>query len=147
MYRGFYSFYGYYAAEEDYFTHHIGKGIDFRNNTDPVIYKSVYSTNLFTEAVQQANEKHDSDKAPFFIYAAYQSVHTPLEVPQQYNDECQSIPYEKHRIFCGMLRAADEGISNITMLLKDKNLLDDTIIIFTTDNGGQTGQGSSNWPF
>ena len=45
-----------------------------------------------------------------------------------------------------MLKAADEGISNITMLLKDKNLLGDTIIIFTTDNGGQTAAGSSNWP-
>ena len=45
-----------------------------------------------------------------------------------------------------MLRAADEEISKITMLLKQKNLLDDTIIIFTTDNGGQTGAGSSNWP-
>ena len=45
-----------------------------------------------------------------------------------------------------MLKAADEGISNITMLLKEKNLLDDTIIIFSTDNGGQTAAGSSNWP-
>ena len=45
-----------------------------------------------------------------------------------------------------MLRAADEGISNITMLLKDKNPLDDTTIIFTTDNRGRTQYGSSNWP-
>ena len=55
----------------------------------------VYSTNLFTEAVEQAVEKHNSDKGPFFIYAAYQSVHAPLEVPQKYiNQQCQSIPYE-----------------------------------------------------
>ena len=146
-YRGFDSFYGYYNAAEDYYTHYVGRGIDFRNNTEPVTDKDgVYSTNLFTEAVQQAIEKHDSDKAPFFIYAAYQSVHAPLEAPQKYIAQCQSIPYENRRTFCGMLRAADEGISNITMLLKDKNLLDDTIIIFTTDNGGQTAAGSSNWP-
>ena len=44
-------------------------------------------------------------------------------------------------IFCGMLRAADEGIANITILLQDNNLLDDMIIIFTTDNGGQTAKG------
>ena len=146
-YRGFDTFYGYYAAQEDYFIHHVGKGIDFRNNTKPVTDRDgFYSTNLFTEAVLEAIEKHDSDKAPFFIYAAYQSVHAPLQVPQQYVDHCQSIPYENRRIFCGMLKAADEGISNITMLLKEKNLLDDTIIIFTTDNGGQTALGSSNWP-
>ena len=44
-----------------------------------------------------------------------------------------------------MLQAADEGIGNITSLLQQKNMLDNTIIIFTTDNGGQTRQGSSNW--
>ena len=150
-YRGFDSFYGYYNAAEEYFNHSVTRGknsaLDLRNNTKPVTDKNgVYSTNLFTEAVEQAIEMHNSDKGPFFIYAAYQAVHAPLEVPQNYLDKCQSIPYEGRRIFCGMLRAADEGIANITMLLKDKNMLDDTIIIFTTDNGGQTGQGSYNWP-
>ena len=82
----------------------------------------IASTNLFSEAMQQAIEKHDSNQGPFFIYAAYQSVHFPLEAPQQYIDQCQSIPYEDCRTFCGMLRAADEGISNI---------LDDTIIIYS----------------
>ena len=91
---------------------------------------TIYSTNLFIEAVQEAIEKHDSDKAPFFIYAAYQAVHDPLEAPQEYIDQCQSIPYENRCIFCGTLKAADEGISNITMLLKEKNLLDDTISLY-----------------
>jgi len=161
-YRGFDTFYGYYDAAEDYFTHMVGvlplesdivddpvifNGIDFRNNTTPVTDKDgVYSTTLFTEAVEQHIMNHDSDKGPFFIYAAYQSVHSPLEAPQKYIDECQDIPYDNRRTFCGMLRAADEGIANITMRLQEKNLLDDTIIIFTTDNGGQTHQGSSNWP-
>ena len=151
-YRGFDSFYGYYNGMEDYFGHnrtaelHYG-GIDFRNNTKPVTDKGGdYSTNLFTEEIEQVINKHDSEKGPFFIYAAYQAVHTPLEAPQKYYEKCQSIPYEGRRTFCAMLRAADEGISNITMLLKEKNLLDDTIIIFTTDNGGETVKGSSNWP-
>ncbi|XP_065888129.1 arylsulfatase B-like [Dysidea avara] len=151
-YRGFDSFYGYYDADEDYYTHSVGpfeRALDFRNNTKPVSDQNgTYSTFLFTEAVEQAIAKHDSDKGPFFIYAAYQSVHTPLEVPQSYIDDpaCRPIPYDNRRIFCGMLRAADEGIANITMRLQEQNLLDDTIIIFTTDNGGQTAYGSSNWP-
>ena len=155
-YRGFDSFYGYYDAAEDYFNHSTlitrpnqlkQSGLDLRNNTEPVTDKEgVYSTNIFTKAVEQAIEKHNSNIGPFFIYAAYQSVHAPLEVPQKYLSECQSIPYENRRIFCGMLKAADEGIANITMLLDEKNLLDDTIIIFTTDNGGQTCRGSNNWP-
>ena len=155
-YRGFDTFYGYYNAYEGYFTHSVGlipdfpalyNGIDFRNNTIPVTDKNgMYSTTLFTEAVEEIIMNHDSDKGPFFIYAAYQAVHFPLQAPQKYIDQCQGIPYENRRTFCGMLRAADEGIANITMRLQEKDLLDDTIIIFTTDNGGQTSKGSSNWP-
>ena len=152
-YRGFDSFYGYYNGMQDYFNHNYTvrgtqfSGIDFRNGTQPVTNKrGVYSTNIFTEEIEQIINKHDDKRGPFFIYATYQAVHAPLEAPQKYFDKCQSIPYEGRRTFCAMLRAADEGISNITMLLKEKNLLDNTIIIFTTDNGGETGAGSSNWP-
>ena len=148
-YRGFDTFYGYYNGAEDYYTHERSanncKGIDFRNNTKPVTHRGGdYSTNLFTEAVEQIIDKHDSKKGPFFIYTAYQAVRIPLEAPQKYFDKCQSIPYEGRRTFCAILQAADEGIYNITMLLKEKNLLDNTIIIFTTDNGSQTAHGSSN---
>ena len=86
------------------------------------------------------------DKKPFFIYGAYQSVHTPLEAPIRYVEICSSLPYSDRKIFCAMMQALDEGINNITTLLEAKGLLDNTIIIFSTDNGGQTTQGSRNWP-
>ena len=172
-YRGFDSFYGFYDNGEDYWLHavtavppyygddhhddvNIGRdiclnpsylGIDFRNDTNPVVDQTgVYSTGLFTQSIMQAIKKYAIEEVPFFIYAAYQAVHGPLEVPDEYLEECSYIPYEKRRIFCGILRAADEGIANITQLLQEKNMLDNTIIIFTTDNGGQTMKGSSNWP-
>ena len=148
-YRGFDTFYGYYDSAEDYFDHSVNGGIDFRNNTKPVTNQNgSYSTFLFTESVERIIVQHDNNKEPFFIYAAYQSVHFPLEAPNIYitDPECQSIPYESRRIFCAMLRAADEGIANITMRLQERNLLDNTIIIFTTDNGGQTAFGGNNLP-
>ena len=148
-YKGFDTFYGYYDGAEDYYKHTVQGGIDFRNNTMPVTSENgSYSTFLFTEAIERVIADHNVEKGPFFIYGAYQAVHEPLEVPDNYiNDPaCQSIPYDSRRIFCGMLQAADEGIANITTRLKERNLLDDTIIIFTTDNGGQTAYGSSNWP-
>ena len=161
-YRGFDTFYGYYDADEDYYTHMVGgayrdpsnpqkmvhtKGVDFRSNKDPLTDKNgSYSTNLFTKAIQDAIESHDEDKKPFFVYGAYQSVHGPLEAPDEYLEKCSSIPYPNRKIFCGMMQALDEGIKNITKLLETKGLLDNTIIILTTDNGGQTAKGSSNWP-
>ena len=120
-------------------------GLDLRNNTLPDLDKNgTYSTDLFTDAIIQAINKHDSDETPFFIYAAYQSVRAPLQAPQKYLDQCHFIPYEMRRQFCALLVATDEGIANITNLLEEKDMLKDTIIIFTTDNGGQTRQSSSN---
>ena len=156
-FRGFDSFYGFYSGAADHFNHITGAvddngtftffGLDLRNNTEPVVDKNgIHSTNLFTDAIIQAINKHDSDETPFFIYAAYQSVRAPLQAPQKYLDQCHFIPYEMRRQFCALLVATDEGIANITNLLEEKDMLKDTIIIFTTDNGGQTRQGSSNWP-
>ena len=160
-YRGFDTFYGYYNAAEDYYSHScsdrytdpktnkkvIAVGVDFRSNKDPLTNESgEYSTNLFTSAIQRTIESHDSDSGPFFIYAAYQSVHTPLQVPDKYLKNCASIPYWRRQLFCGMMQALDEGINNITETLDTEGYLDDTIIILTTDNGGQTAWGSSNWP-
>ena len=166
-YRGFDSFYGFYNNAEDYYTHFISAspdyltrdnvvfrnplyyGLDFRNDGKAVKNKwGVYSTTLFTDVVMQAINEHAIDKVPFFIYAAYQAVRGPLEVPKRYLDQCSFIlkDFKNRRKFCGMLRAVDEGINDITQLLQEKNMLDNTIIIFTTDNGGQTMKGSSNWP-
>ena len=146
-YRGFDTFYGYYDAAEDYYTHRAGRGIDFRNNTDPVTTENgTYSTFLFTTAIEEAVLTAIEQNKPFFVYGAYQSVHGPLEVPDQYLKKCSFIPYDNRKIFCGMIQALDEGIANITGLLQDKGVIDDTIIILTTDNGGQTALGSSNWP-
>ena len=94
------------------------------------------------QAIEHIITNYSTNDGPSFIYAAYQAVHAPLEAPQKYIDECDSIPDKYRRTFCGMLRAADEGIGNIMKCLQEKHLLDDTIIIFTTDNGGQTHQGS-----
>ena len=160
-YRGFDTFYGYYDAGEDYYTHIAGgmyrepnrlrpirvQGVDFRSNKDPLTSENgSYSTHLFTKAIQDAIESHDEDKKPFFVYGAYQAVHSPLEVPDQYLDKCSSIPYPNRKIFCGMARALDEGIANVTATLEAKGYLNNTVIIFSTDNGGQTAEGSSNWP-
>ena len=162
-YRGFDSFYGYLRCCSRLYSHftevaprwsrhcsdctNVFKGLDFRNNTAPLTNeKGHYSTHLFTKIIEDIITNHSIADGPFFIYAAYQSVHAPLEVPQEYIDEWNYISHDYRRTFCGMLRVADEGLANITNRLQEKDLLDNTIIIFTTDNGGQTYQGSSNWP-
>lgn len=162
--RGFDTFFGYYGAFEDHYDHSfriaypdptrdspshvsVASGLDFRNNEDPYTPHG-YSTEIFTRAMQTQILSHSTSNGdkPLFLYGAYQAMHDPLEVPEKYLEKCSAIPCEKRKMFCGMMQAVDEGIKNITMTLESEGYLDNTIIILTTDNGGQTGQGSSNWP-
>jgi hypothetical protein len=85
---------------------------------------------------------------PFFIYAAYQAVHGPLESPQRFIDACsaEGVREADRLIFCGMVKALDEGIGNITRSLETAGLSKSTLIGLTTDNGGQNGVGGNNWP-
>ena len=63
-------------------------------------------------------------------------MHAPSEVPARYRDAYNATIEDTHRrTFAGMLSCMDEGIGNVTSALKAKRLLDESLIIFTTDNG------------
>lgn len=146
-YRGFDSFYGFYNAAEDHYNHSHFNGLDLRDNTEAAADKNgTYSTNLFTEKILSILANHNAEMGPFFIYAAYQSLHEPMQVPEHYMEKCPFLVTNERLIICGMMQAIDEGIRNITESLETEGYLDNTIIILTTDNGGSTLQGSRNWP-
>jgi arylsulfatase A-like enzyme len=49
-------------------------------------------------------------------------------------------------IYCGMVRAVDESVKNITHMYEQLDILQDTLIVLSTDNGGHTEVGGSNYP-
>ncbi|KAL8592585.1 hypothetical protein ACOMHN_026515 [Nucella lapillus] len=147
-YRGFDSFYGFYSAAEDYYDHTVrGKYYDFRNNDQ--VDKSVigqYSTQLFGDRAVRIINQHNPSQ-PLFLYLSFQAVHGPLQVPQHYtNGLCSQIRDKDRRTKCGMIAAMDEAVNNVTQVLKHRGLLDNTFIVFTSDNGGPVKVASSNWP-
>ena len=165
-YRGFDSFYGFYKGGQDYFTHMSHKAYDLRFDSQPncgdgcsqiIDERGNYSTHVYTReaihVIQNYNvSSYESDDGkPLFLYLAFQAVHGPNEVPPEYMEVYDDKNWtEQRKIYAGMLTAADEGIGNVTQALKDNGLWDDTLFIFTTDNGGPTVacavQGSSNYP-
>jgi arylsulfatase A-like enzyme len=160
-FRGFESFRGFYSGGEDYFKHTSSGAYDFRHDKTPKCgpgcslvdsdSSGKYSTTVFTtEAVRVVNE-HPFTKKPLFLYLAYQGVHAPAEVPQSYVTPYNDlIADEKRRVFAGMLSAVDEGIGNVTKALQARGAFDNTLFVFTADNGGPTttgdGVGARNWP-
>lgn len=164
-YRGFETFYGFLGGAEDYFKHSSGagqslptvtgfSGLDLRNQTTADFTKTgIYSTPLFAAEAQRTIRNHaaTASTVPLFLYLAFQAVHSPQEVPQSYVD-----PYKKtisdtnRRKFAGMVSCLDEAIGNVTNTMKELGMWDETLLIFTTDNGGPvhtfSAIGSSNWP-
>ena len=79
-----------------------------------------------------------------------QAVHSPMEVPLRYiQGECENLvgaTYPTRAIYCGMVRAMDESVKNITQTYRELGILDDTLIVLSSDNGGEPGAGGSNYP-
>nr|XP_039257593.1 arylsulfatase J-like [Styela clava] len=149
--RGFNSYFGYLTGAEDYYTHErCFNGMCGEDMWDSEIGPvnntwGEYSAHLFARKAIEAIDKRDSTK-PLFMYLAYQSVHGPLQVPDKYTEMFKDIKDKARRTYAGMVLALDESVYNVTQHLAKVGILDNTIIVFSTDNGGQTMAGGNNWP-
>ena len=74
----------------------------------------------------------------------------PLQAPQDAIDKHKYIKDDDRRTFSGMLYKLDESVGKVVKALQDKDMLKDSIIVFTTDNGGPAAgfnqNAASNWP-
>ncbi|XP_041378318.1 arylsulfatase B-like [Gigantopelta aegis] len=145
-YRGFDSFFGYYNADEDYYTHTVDDYLDLRDNKTPARnLNGTYSTNYFASLATDIINRHNKSQ-PLFLYLPFQAVHEPIEVPKRYEDLYPNIQNEGRRKFSGMVSALDEAVGNVTSALKQNGMLDDTLIFFTADNGGWIPYYGNNYP-
>ncbi len=83
----------------------------------------------------------DTAKAqPLFLYLAFQSVHNPYDVPPvslvDVNASFPDIAQYNRRIYAGMVKCLDDAVADVVKAYKDEGLWDNTVLIFTTDNGG-----------
>jgi arylsulfatase A-like enzyme len=132
--RGFDSFYGALIGEIDHFEHSSHGVKDwFRDNAR--IDETGYDTDLFgAEAVRQI-ATHDG-KAPLFLYLAFTAPHTPLQAPKAWLDRYAHIADENRRAYAAMVSAMDHQVGEVLKALKARGILQDTLIVFHSDNGG-----------
>ena len=131
-------------AIEMYQIHYTGKFIfskrQCRCDTD-----LFYSSDLYTDRIENIVAEHDT-KDPLFLYAGLQNVHFPLEAPQEYLDYYSWIKDHDRRVFAAMTMALDHSVGRIINSFKAKGIWDNTIVYFTTDNGGSSWYGGNNFP-
>ena len=117
----------------------------FRGNN--MIVETQYLTDAFTdEAVQFINKNHN---VPFFLYLSHTTPHYPLQATKKYLDRYQHIEDKATRIYAAMVASLDDSVGAIVQTLEQHNLLDNTLIVFTSDNGcaDYVNGACSNAPF
>jgi len=132
--RGFDYQYGPLIGEIDYFSHKVDGKVDwFRNNQ--VVEENGYSTTLLGDDAVKLIEQHNP-ATPLFLYLAFNAVHTPYQAPQEYLDKYKNIEDPSRRAYSASATAMDDQIGRVMRALAEKKMLNNTLIVFQSDNGG-----------
>ena len=135
--RGFEHFYGNLVGEVDYFKLERGGVIDWQRN-GTFLKEEGYHTTLVGDEAVKLIEAHDAAR-PLFLYTAFLAPHAPYQAPQEYIDRYKdTIADPERRIYAGMITALDDQVGRIVAALEKKGLRDNTLIVFSSDNGGPT---------
>ncbi len=99
-----------------------------------------YLTDRLTdEAIAFVRKQRDK---PFFLYFSHYAVHTPFQAKKDMIKKYERVPKEKRQgkpVYAAMVESVDESVGRIMACLKELELDDDTLVIFTSDNGGFAG--------
>lgn len=142
--RGFDEFFGFPGAAHSYTNPGVATPNPVRRGNTPVDEKE-YLTSAFTREAVSFIQRQAGQ--PFFLYLAYNAVHSPLEIPPGTDERFSQIADPKRRAFAGLLTALDDGVGQVLGALKARGLEENTLVVFFSDNGGPTGDnGSRNTP-
>jgi uncharacterized sulfatase len=93
-----------------------------------------YLTDFYTDEAIKAIEANRN--RPFFLYLAHWGVHTPLQASKADYDALAHIEDHRLRVYAAMVRALDRSVGRVMETLEKNGLADNTIVIFSSDNGG-----------
>ncbi len=159
--RGFDEFFGFLGGGHNYFPTEFEKTYNKQikqgiRNIDhyvlPLEYngKPVRETQYITDALSREAVKFVKKAAdknnPFFLYLAYNAPHVPLQAKEEDMRQFPDIEDTKRKTYAGMVYAVDRGVGDIINTLKAVKKLDNTLIIFLSDNGGKLSEGGDNSP-
>lgn len=117
-------------------------------NTLPNGEPGEYLTDRLTE--EALNFMENNKNSPFFLYLSHYAVHTPIQAKENLiskysNIEPDSVKGHVHPKYAAMIESVDQSMEAVVKKLEELNLTENTIIVFTSDNGGH-GRWTSNYP-
>lgn len=132
--RGFEHFYGHVTGGIGYWDHTHGGGYDWQRN-GTTVREEGYTTHLIVDEATALLARRDKAR-PTFLYVAFNAPHLPNEAPQSAIDVYRETENRNRRVHSAMVSELDAGIGRLLEALDREGMSDNTLIWFTSDNGG-----------
>ena len=132
--RGFDSFFGMIRGSHGYFPTPEKNKLE-RDGEPLTEFRTAYLTDEFTlEALDFVQADHEG--SPWMLYLSYNAPHTPLEAKAEDEALFADVEPKKRRTYCAMVHNLDQNVGRIVDALEKSGQLDNTLIVFSNDNGG-----------
>ena len=103
-------------------------------NGGPLFEPPKYLTDYYTDQAVKVIEANKD--RPFFLYLAHWAPHTPLQASKEDYAALSHIELHRERVYAAMIRSLDRGVGRVMQALKANGLDENTLVMFTSDNGG-----------
>nr|WBB28744.1 sulphatase [Yponomeuta cagnagella] len=161
--RGFDSFFGFLDGAVDYYTYNLIEkwnrteyfGLDLYENLNPVEDTKGHLSDVLTDRAVQLIREHDTSE-PLYLQLSHAAPHAggglvSLQAAPASIDSNDHIAHSARRLYAGMVTQLDKSVGHIMAVLAEKEILQNTIVVFISDNGaapvGPTQNFGSNLPF
>ena len=146
--RGFDFFHGFLAdMMDDYWTHLRG-GVNWMRRNKEEVKPKGHATEVFTRwGIDYVKEQSADKKKPFFLYLAYNAPHFPIQPPKDWLEKVQKREPQldkKRATNVAFVEHMDHEIGKFLDAVKDLGIAEDTLIVFSSDNGGSLPHGALN---
>ena len=150
--RGFDLFRGFRGGMlSDYVTHvrRFPDGSERNMMTDPAA-AGTHATDLFSDWAADRLRERTPDDPPFFLYLAYNAPHTPVQPPAEWVTKVKAREPgigDKRAKLVALIEHMDAGVGRVLRALEESGHAGNTLVVFTSDNGGQLSAGANNGPY
>lgn len=145
MGRGYETWLGYYHHANDYWTQQVvgagstgcGPLVDLWNTSGPArhLNGTAYEEEMFTQNTLDVLTRHNP-KEPLFLFHSFHQIHTPLEVPAEWEEKFSFLKDTSQRKYASMVNYMDTSLGKIVNKLKARAMWDNTLMVVFSDNGG-----------
>ncbi|MFM7090566.1 MAG: sulfatase, partial [Bacteroidota bacterium] len=145
--KGFDYFHGWLGDMMDDYWLHRRHQINYMRLNNKIIDPSGHATDLFSEWSIDFIKNHANKNKPFFLYLAYNAPHFPVQPPVDWLEKVKRRNpglSEKRAKLVAFIEHLDHNIGTVIQALKEQDIYDNTLIIFTSDNGGHLPDKANN---